>query len=356
LNARAGNEERPSELEQIEKSIAAELGDWNVRVQIEVTTPEVEKILELGTELQVDDGVCSSAERKGHGLQRAVLFALLRTWAKVVRKSKTIGTVPRKASQSLVFIIEEPELFLHPQAQRRLSDALKDLSEQEDHQIFICTHSTHFVDLNNYGDIAIVSKPTPTSGTTVRYCKQDLFEGEDAAARKDRFHLAYWINPDRGELFFARKVVLFEGETERVVIPYLAKRRGNFDTEVSLIDCGSKFNLPVYISLLNAFDIPYLVVHDKDPLPDPIPPDWNADRRAEKQRVFNLNAKIADLVKPGLGSVMMFSPDFEGASGISRTQGEKKGKALAALDHFEKIQTKDICNDVIAVIDEGTLS
>ena len=33
----------------------------------------------------------------------------------------------------------------------------------------------------------------------------------------------------------------------------------------------------------------------------------------------------------------MLSPDFETVSGVSKSQGEKKGKALAALDHFEAV-------------------
>jgi len=94
-----------------------------------------------------------------------------------------------------------------------------------------------------------------------------------------------------------------------------------------------------------------LVVHDEDPLPNPIPADWNENKRTEKERAFKLNAQIAALVKPGLGSVRMFSSDFEGATGVSRTQGEKKGKALAALDHFEKTKPEDICGELIGVID-----
>jgi putative ATP-dependent endonuclease of OLD family len=356
LNAREGNKHRPAELTEMEGFIASELKHWDIKVQIEVNTPPVEKILEMGTELQLDDGVLGTADRKGHGLQRAVLFALLRAWAKVIRAAKASGRVPRKASQSLVFLIEEPELFLHPQAQRRLADALEELSEQEDQQIIICTHSTHFVDLNEYENIVIVSKPTPKSGTSVRYCKVDLFEGDDAKTRKNRFNLAYWINPDRGELFFARKVVLVEGETERVVIPYLAKRLGKLDAEVSTIDCGSKFNLPVYIALLNAFEIPYLVVHDEDPMPNPIPNEWSADKRKTKQRDFDVNADIAAAVKKGLGAVCILSPDFEGAAGVSKNQGDRKGKPIAALDHFEQLTDDAIPANLIEVIDAAYLS
>ncbi|PYX30482.1 MAG: hypothetical protein DMG80_12150 [Acidobacteria bacterium] len=151
---------------------------------------------------------------------------------------------------------------------------------------------------------------------------EDLFAGENATSRKDKFHLAYWINPDRGELFFARKVVLVEGETER--------------------------------ALLNAFRIPYLVVHDEDPVtacPEPLPEDWNADKHREQQRTFALNATIAELIDPELGSVNVLSPKFENVAGVPRRQGEKKGKPIAALDHFVNTKVGDIPHLILQIID-----
>jgi len=38
----------------------------------------------------------------------------------------------------------------------------------------------------------------------------------------------------------------------------------------------------------------------------------------------------------------MLSPDFETVSGVSKSQGDKKGKALAALDHFEAVEQSKI--------------
>ena len=39
--------------------------------------PEVSKLFELGTTLSIDDGVQAKEESKGHGLQRAMIFALI---------------------------------------------------------------------------------------------------------------------------------------------------------------------------------------------------------------------------------------------------------------------------------------
>jgi CRISPR-associated exonuclease Cas4 len=151
-------------------------------------------------------------------------------------------------------------------------------------------------------------------------------------------------------MFFAKRAVFAEGETEKTVLPFLAEKLGCFDSEVSVIDCGSKYNLPLYIAVANAFGIPYVVIHDVDPVPDPAPPDWSRERLAEKRRTFELNQEIKDAVKDGLGVVETFSPDFEGASGVSRGEGDRKGKALAALDHFRQKAPNEIPERIQQVV------
>jgi len=346
LNTRDAEEGRSNQLAALEKSIEEELLSWGVKVNIEVTPPELERLFELGTDVHLDDGVKTSADRKGHGLQRAMMFALLRAWAKALRSEKKAegesGVAPRKQSDTVIFAMEEPELFLHPHAQRRLAASLCDIAYTPEHQVFLCSHSTYFVDLEHYKEVAVVTKDRPEKGSYVRQCTKELFEGDDAVNRKNRFHMARWINPDRGEMFFAQRVVFVEGDTEKVTLPFLAEKLGVLNPDVSVIDCGSKHNLPLYIAVAEAFEIPYLVVHDEDPLPDPIPSDWNENKKQEKRRTFELNERIADMIKPPLGQVEMLSPDFEKVAGVSRSRGEKKGKALAALDHFELVDKADI--------------
>jgi putative ATP-dependent endonuclease of OLD family len=346
LNTRDAEEGRSNQLAELEKSIEEELQSWGVKVNIEVTPPELERLFELGTDIHLNDGVETSADRKGHGLQRAMMFALLRLWAKVIRSDRQMDTeaqvTPRKQSDSVIFAMEEPELFLHPHAQRKLSASLREIAETAEHQVFVCTHSTHFVNVERYKEIAIITKENPQEGSRARQCTCELFEGNDLAERKKRFHMAQWINPDRGEIFFAKRVVFVEGETEKVIFPFLAEKLGMLDSEVSIIDCGSKHNLPLYMEIANAFKIPYLVIHDEDPLRDLIPNDWDENKKREKRRTFELNSEIANLAKEQGAQVEILSPDFEGVSGVPRSQGEKKGKALAALDYFDSLEISQI--------------
>lgn len=346
LNIRDAEKGQSNQLAVLERSIEEELQSWGVTVNIEVTPPELERLFELGTDVHLDDGVKTTADRKGHGLQRAVMFALLRAWAKALRAEKLVEgereVTPRKQSDSVIFAMEEPELFLHPHAQRRLAVSLREIAETPEHQVFMCTHSTHFVDLEHYPEVAIIIKDCPVKGSCVHQCTSELFAGDGIKERKDRFHMARWINPDRGEMFFAQRVVFVEGETEKVALPYLAEKLGVLNPDVSFIDCGAKHNLPLYIAIAKAFETPYLVIHDEDPLPDPLPDDWDNNKQKEKQRTFALNQEIASLVETPLGQVEMLSPGFEKVSGVSKSQGERKGKPLAALDHFEAVNKKDI--------------
>ncbi|WP_457637075.1 ATP-dependent nuclease [Oceanithermus sp.] len=344
-----------SPLERVKKTLVDELSDWDVDVLIEIDAPPIEKLLESGFDIKLDDGIPTSPDRKGHGLQRALFFALIRAWAKASKQdSANIGaTKPRKKSSSTVFAIEEAELYLHPQAQKKLTYLLQDITQRENYQVFLTTHSPHFVDLSNHRSIILVSKPDLSTGTTVRQVADDLFSGDSIEDRKKRFRLAHWINPDRSEMFFARKVVFVEGETEKVVFPYVAHKLGVFDPEISIIDCGSKFNLPLYIEIANAFKLNYIVVHDEDPLPDPIPADWSDDKRMQKRKTYKYNETIKNTVDPDLGSVVVLSPDIERAINVSRSQGEKKGKALAAIEELEamdKIASKIV--EVVKIIYE----
>ncbi|MBE3584145.1 MAG: ATP-dependent endonuclease [Limnochordaceae bacterium] len=352
LNARPqGPSEAVSELARLEASLDSELASWGVRVSIEVTPPGLDKVFELGTQVHLDDGLKTPAEKKGHGLQRAVIFALVRAWAKALRStSEPEAMRPRQASESAFFAIEEPELFLHPHAQRQLFASLAEIAESRDHQVFIATHSTHFIDLERYRRIVIVTKPSAQDGTQVRQCTRELFAGDGAADRKHRFSMASWINPDRGELFFARKVILTEGETEKAVFPFLAQKLGCFDANVTVIDCGSKHNLPLYIEMLNAFRIQYCVVHDEDPLPNPIPDDWPSEKRDAKQRTFKLNEAIRSAIDAKLGSVEVLSPDFEGVSGVPKHPAERKGKPLAALDYFASLEPNQIPDRLVQAV------
>ena len=87
------------------------------------------------------------------------------------------------------------------------------------------------------------------------------------------------------------------------------------------------------------------MVHYEDPLPDTTSNDWKNlgnDVKRLKENTFEFNNRIQDEVDSTLGKIEIFCPDFEKVAGVSKSQGGKKGKALAAVDHFDSKSINEI--------------
>lgn len=89
-------------------------------------------------ELMINDGVETAMSEKGHGMQRAIALALLQVYA------KTLAHVPENnTTKPFYLFIDEPELCLHPRGQKKLFDALLEISRTK--QVFLTTHSPYFL-------------------------------------------------------------------------------------------------------------------------------------------------------------------------------------------------------------------
>ena len=253
---------------------------------------------------------CLKEEYASKGLQRNVIFNIARILARdsVAAKKSVLGN-------TMIFY-EEPELYLHPQAERELYDSLVHLSKLGT-QIYICTHSGAFIGLKQYRSICIVRRDE--RGTHIFQQRKKLFSRDEVK----RFNMNYWINPDRSELFFAKRVVLVEGQTDKILIPYLGRIIGVHKYDYSVIECGSKSTLPQYIKLLNKFCIPYVVVYDKDGH------RWRTPR--ERENSFRKNKEIQRTINYEIGRYVEFENDIEEELGGKREKKAYKNKPYLAL-------------------------
>jgi hypothetical protein len=315
------NPHRPEELVNFEKALSTELSAWGAEIDVEVTPPNIDDVFKANTQVWINDGVRTDIRRKGHGLQRALTFALIKVISDNLKAEREKAAPERAAtrtvSASTYFILEEPELYLHPQAQRALFDSLVSLSESKN-QVIMCTHASALIEVERYKSICIVKKDSDVAGTQVCQCTDDIFTGD----KKKDFNLSYWINPDRSELFFAKRVLLVEGPTDKALIPLLAKQLGVFRFDHTLVDCGSKDNIPLYCQLLNKFRIPYVAIYDKDHQAAK-----GADGKASADRSSSL---IESAIDQAIGTSVVFVNDIEEEVGMAA--GEKN-KPFSALSH-----------------------
>jgi AAA domain, putative AbiEii toxin, Type IV TA system len=197
----------------------------------------------------------------------------------------------------LVLLIEEPELFLRPQAQRYLYRVLREFA-LAGNQVIYSTHSPAFLNVTRMEELVFVEHLGRT-GTRAR-------QPEPVSADED-FRVMTEFDAARSELFLAHAVVLVEGLTEKLVLPFVFAALGHdVDREaISIVECGGKPNIPFFARICKATGIPFLVVHDSD--------RKTSGRLAPAEQA--LNALIADTA--GEERVIVLDPDFEAVAGLA---------------------------------------
>ncbi|HCR5168964.1 TPA: ATP-dependent endonuclease, partial [Legionella pneumophila] len=83
---------------------------------------------------------------------------------------------------------------------------------------------------------------------------------------KRRQKLIKELDPERGELFFAKKLLLVEGDTEKLMLPVYASRF-NLDLDrvgATIVEVGGKKNLLEFAKIGISFDIPVGILYDTD--------------------------------------------------------------------------------------------
>lgn len=183
-----------------------------------------------------------NATELGAGFQNAIVLAILKAFEE-------------RRKNGALFLIEEPEMYLHPQMQRSLYKTIRKIGETN--QVIYITHSPNFVTIPEFDEISLISKNE--NGT---FAKQSDLPVDDQLRNKFRKEL----NSERNEFFFAKKVLIVEGDTEKLAFPEFANRMEiDFDkVGSSIIEVGGKRNLVDFIDLALSFNIPVSVVYDTD--------------------------------------------------------------------------------------------
>lgn len=224
----------------------------------------------LGIDPQFSDKPLDLSEL-GEGARNLILIALLKSFAKNFKNNG--------GALSGILALEEPELFLHPQARRHLFKELRGLAE-EGMQVIISTHSDSFIDTEYFDEIGRVVKVEDEENegklhTQLKICsKENLVkkcietgvpESKVSLENITEFYKTtsnYRLN----EGFFSRCLILVEGETEEMAFSELL-RELDIDCDsmgISIIAVNGKNQIPKYWRLYSQFDIPIIVVIDDD--------------------------------------------------------------------------------------------
>lgn len=201
-------------------------------------------------------------DQMGEGMKNLIFIALFRAYAKVF-------------PESTIFLIEEPELYLHPQGRADLFNIFRSLAERGS-QIIYTTHSQEFIDIEYFSNIGLVRK---NIGLTQHYTEilqinENQFLDEwkeqtginDASIDSIKLFLKNVSNAETNKGFFAKKIVLVEGQTEKWMFSVYAKKEG-FDLEknnVEIVNVSGKNNIEKFFVIFKKLNYPIYVIFDGD--------------------------------------------------------------------------------------------
>ena len=148
-----------------------------------------------------------------------------------------------------------------------------------DAQVFITTHSPHFIDVDHYSGIKVFRNGTEGTNITSSSFSSIIGSYNTAFAKKitsedqARAKLAIQLIPKFNELFFADKVVLVEGISDQACIEAYLRVSGRKPEFVRsgacILVCEGKSSLALLVLIARAFGIPHHVVFDCDANCDP---------------------------------------------------------------------------------------
>ncbi|HEU4976160.1 MAG TPA: TOPRIM nucleotidyl transferase/hydrolase domain-containing protein [Baekduia sp.] len=213
----------------------------------------------------------------------------------------------------VVLLVEEPELYLRPQAQRWLSRLLRRLADLGN-QVIYATQSPAFLNVARMEELVFVERRLETGTAALR---------PPAPTPDEDFRVLSEFDAERAELFLARAVLLVEGQTEKLALPFVFAALGrDADREgISIVECGGKANVVLFAEVCRAAGVPFVVLYDRDAEPG---------RRAPAF-MRQLNARLQELA--GAHHAVELAPDFERVSHLPRGshKPERAWRSFAAL-------------------------
>lgn len=256
----ADGDNRAPELIQFDTAVNEKIDNFfpDVNIKLHVPTPELKDVFNKGTIkiYEPQSPLGRDISSLGHGAQRSIQMALIRHLAEIKRAAQNHVT-------TTLLLIDEPELYLHPQAIEIIRDALKTLSTQG-YQVIFSTHSAMMVTHEDVGNAILIRKNT-LQGTFKRQTLKSAIPQivQDAPSQLQLlFSLSNSTN-----ILFSEKVVLTEGKTELRILPSIFEKVTGKSLGIhkyALVRQGGVANTRKSMLVLSAMDLPTKAIVDLD--------------------------------------------------------------------------------------------
>ena len=212
--------------------------------------------------IEMSSNIRTSIANQGTGMVRAAVFGLLRFRQQWLKKRGG------NDSRGLIIGFEEPEIFLHPSAANQMRDLIYELSDGTS-QIVATTHSPYLIDLSRKPKQVLNRFHYEEGHSTIHpFSVSEKFrelQGND----KDQVKMLIKLDDHVSRIFFTRKVIVVEGDTEEVLLKEAIRRmppelRARVLSGSEIVKARGKASIIGLAKYLTALDVNFFVIHDRD--------------------------------------------------------------------------------------------
>jgi putative ATP-dependent endonuclease of OLD family len=203
--------------------------------------------------------------------------------------------------QHTFLAIEEPEAHLHPHLQRRIYRNYLEVrgkikEAQPARNIILTTHSPNIASVAPLKNVVVLRHVVGQSHTDGRSL-HDIPLADPEIEDLERY-----MDATRGELFFSKGVILVEGDSEKYLLPTLARLHApEFDLdEFGITVCSiSGTNFSPYVKLLGPKGLrcPFVILTDFDPINEDVSQE-DEDLEEEGQQMSYGAARVVNSIMP----------------------------------------------------------
>lgn len=288
------------------------------QAEISVTRTEVDSNLKgltlsgekIGSQIKVSDKSETSERRLRHLLEKLDLSLggagkLGLGSNNLLFMATELLLLAQKEDGNKLLLIEEPEAHLHAQRQLRVMKFLQHQATESGIQIIVTTHSPNLASAIAINNLVMINGGHAFS----------LAETKTKLEASDYRFLERFLDVTKANLFFARGVLIVEGDSENILFPTLAKLIGRDLTEygVSIVNVGgvglrrfARIFQRAITEKTGLLNIPVACVTDLDIMPDCAPaiigklemddpwPAMNNMRRWRARRDFDTPENLSE--------------------------------------------------------------